>query len=293
MLLDYVKLKDIKPLLSGYIIEAQSMLNQHLVPDDKVVHDIRVLMKKSRATMRLLLTQLDKESYNKEYLTFREVGGIMRLWRETSVHRKTLKDFRKRYPDIFSRLGENEKLSRLIKKPDEIQEPPATMKENIEKINDLLNKSKYRIRFHSMNTLDPKLLLKELELTYNNVMDCYLTARNNPKTVNLHEFRKRSKDFLYQLYFFRPIRPSVVKSLEKKLDAMTQNLGRYNDLAILIKAFDYKYSNAENNNALDELIVIIRHEQDRHLSKVWPTAYKIFCPGQKMLNVLGFKLLVI
>jgi len=44
---------------------------------------------------------------------------------------------------------------------------------------------------------------------------------------------------------------------------------------------------------MDELIIKIREKQDTYLSKVWPVAYKIFCPGQKLVNVLGFKLLVI
>jgi len=37
----------------------------------------------------------------------------------------------------------------------------------------------------------------------------------------------------------------------------------------------------------------LREAQDRYLAKVWPTAYQIFCPGKKLVNILGFKLLVI
>jgi hypothetical protein len=44
---------------------------------------------------------------------------------------------------------------------------------------------------------------------------------------------------------------------------------------------------------MDELAILIHGEQDRYLSKVWPAAYKIFCPGQKLVNILGFRLLVI
>jgi hypothetical protein len=44
---------------------------------------------------------------------------------------------------------------------------------------------------------------------------------------------------------------------------------------------------------MDELIIILREAQDRYLAKVWPTAYQIFCPGKKLVNILGFKLLVI
>jgi len=144
-----------------------------------------------------------------------------------------------------------------------------------------------------MNTVDPRLLIKELELTYSGVTDIYLSCRNNPKPSVLHTFRKKAKDFLYQLYIFRPLNPSVVKSLEKQLDSMTQNLGKFNDLAQIIKYLDYDYKEGKNPTALDELIIKFREAQDRYLAKIWPIAYKVFCPGQKLVNVLGFKLLVI
>jgi CHAD domain-containing protein len=293
MELDYVKLKDIKPALSAYIRRAQAMLKQSPIPEETVVHDVRVLMKKSRAVMKLISSQTDEESYNREYDAFREVGRIMCSWRETSVHRRILKQLKKENNMVFSMLMENEKIDALMKKPDDQMEPSPVIVSDLEKIEELLNKAGYRIRFQSMNNIDPKLLIKELDKTYTIVVDKYLQARNNPKTENLHIFRKRAKDFLYQLYYFRPLNPSVIKSLEKKLDTLTQNLGRYNDLAQLIKTLDYKYSGASNLTTMDELIVIIREEQDRYLSKVWPIAYKIFCPGQKLVNILGFRLLVI
>jgi CHAD domain-containing protein len=293
MELDYVKLKEIKPALTGYIRESQSLLKASSIPDEKAVHDIRVLMKKSRAVMKLAGSQLDRESYNRDYFAFRDVGRIMRLWRETSVQRKTLKDLRKECPDVFSRLRENAKIIDLLRKTESGNEMSEEKNANLNQIGDLLNRAGFRIRFQTMNKLDPGVLIKELELTYSGVVDVYLTCRNNPKPGNLHEFRKKAKDFLYQLYFFRPLNPSVVKALEKRLDNMTQNLGKFNDLTQLIITLGYRYPNDSNLSSLDELIIKIREKQDRYLAKVWPTAYKIFCPGQKLVNVLGFKLLVI
>jgi predicted DNA-binding protein len=81
--------------------------------------------------------------------------------------------------------------------------------------------------------------------------------------------------------------------LEKRLDNLTQNLGKYNDLTQLIEAMEYNISNPDNLASLNELMILIKDKQDQYLSKVWPTAYKIFCPGQQLINVLGFKLLVI
>jgi len=293
MELDYVKLKDIKPALSGYIMEALSLLKLRPVPDERVIHDVRVLMKKSRAVMRLIVSQVDEEFYNREYGTFREVGRIMSTWRDTSVHRKTLKDLKKTHPGLFSRLTDNEKLENLLGKAETPEEPFNGLKADLGQINDLLGKSGFRIRFHSMNNLDPKLLLAELDRSYNVVVDKYLACRNSMKPADLHEFRKRAKDFLYQLWFFRPLNPRVVKSLEKRLDTLTQNLGKYNDLAQLVMTIDYKYASSANPPALDELILIIRKVQDRYLLKVWPQAFKILCPGQKLVNLLVFRVLMI
>jgi hypothetical protein len=182
----------------------------------------------------------------------------------------------------------------MLKKPDPVTDmPETTMQSELVVINELLNKAGYRIRFQSMNKIDPHLLIQELELSYNKVVEIYITCRNNLKPDDLHEFRKRTKDFLYQLSFFRPLNPSAIKALEKKLDSMTQYIGRYNDLTQLLKALDYDYSLKRYLPAMDELVIRIRDKQDRYLSKVWPAAYKIFCPGQRLVNVLGFKLLII
>jgi CHAD domain-containing protein len=286
------KLKDIKPALCGYIIEAQMMLDPGVVPDEKVIHDVRVLMKKLRASMKLLKTQMDEESLNREYFTFREVGRIMSTWRENSVHRKLLSDLKKRFPELFSQLKDNEKINLLLSRK-EIKESSLELKEGLENIIGLLHKSGYRLRFRSMNNLDPNLIAIELEKTFNIVSTCFLRARNYPKSVNLHEFRKKTKDFLYQLSFFRSLNPKAIKSLEKRLESLGQNLGKYNDYAGLIKSLGYRFPSEENSREIDELIVIIKQDQDKYLLKVWPSAFRIFRPGKKLANLPGFNVSVI
>lgn len=289
---DNFKLIDIKPVLCGYIMEAQQMLGPG-VPDEKVIHDVRVLMKKSRASIKLLKNQMDVESFNKEYLIFREVGRIMRTWRENSVHRKLLKDLKKRFPELFSRLNDNEKINILSGIQQILNEPLPEMKKDLEKIIGILHKSIFRIRFQAMNNLDQKLIRGELERTFDNVSACFLKARNYTRNINLHRFRKKTKDFLYQLSFFRSLDPKAVKSLEKRIEALAQNLGKYNDYAVLITTLGYTYPSGENSKALDELIVIIKQEQDKYLLKVWPSAFRIFRPGNKLADLPGFKVPVI
>jgi CHAD domain-containing protein len=290
---DYVKLKPIKPALAGYIREAQVLLRDSGITDAGTIHDIRVLMKKSRAVLKLISHQTDNPFYGRDVADLREVGRILCCRRDISVQRKILKGLRKEFPDIFGRLQNAPGLNLILEKQETPAEPSEELKIAFGHIEDLLNKTGFRIRFQSMNTLDPQPLLKELELTYLRVSDLYLRCRNNPKPGTIHEFRKKAKDFLYQLYIFRPLNPSVVKVLEKRLDSITQNLGRFNDLNQIIKTLDYKYRRGNNQPALDELIVKIREMQDKYISKVWTASSEIFYPGRKLVNILGFKLLVI
>jgi CHAD domain-containing protein len=291
MKLDFVKLKDIKPALAGYIIESQDLIKRSPVPDEEAVHDIRVLMKKARATVRLLESQIEDELFSKENNSYREIGRMMTINRETSVQRKTLKLLKKENKDLFFRLQENPTVMSLLEKP-ELHETENEI-QRAEILNELLGKAASRLRFYNLDNLNPDILLRQLEKTYTISSELYLKCRIKPKPETLHELRKRSKDFLYQLYFFRPLNPSLVKGLEKRLDSLSQNLGKYNDLTQIIKLLGYKYGSAENNDGINELATVIRNKQDEYLFKVWPQAYKIFCPGQKLVNLLGFKVLMI
>jgi CHAD domain-containing protein len=291
MELDYVKLKDIKPALTGYISEAQDLIKRAPLPDEEAVHDIRVLMKKARATVRLLESQIEDELFSKENTSYREIGRLMTINRETAVQRKTLKLLKKENKDLFFRLQENHTVMNLLEKP-ELQETESEI-QKAEMVNELLGKAASRLRFYNLDNLHPETLLRQLEKTYIISSELYLKCRINLKPETLHELRKRSKDFLYQLYFFRPLNPSLVKELEKRLDSLAQNLGKYNDLTQIMKLVGYKFGLPENNDGLNELAAVIRNKQDEYLFKAWPQAYKIFCPGQKLVNLLGFKVLLI
>ena len=284
------RLREIKPALTGYLSDSLKLLGQMPLPDDDAVHDIRVLMKRQRATIKLVKPLLDEQVYRREYLAGREVGRILCSWREMSVLYRTMKSLRKENPKLFVKLWDNEKIQGLLHKPYSTWAMAGEKSKSVRDISAQLRKALYRVRFLNLNDPGMNLLLEELERNYLITAKAYLDCRNNPRPVLLHEFRKKSKTFMYQLYYFRPLNQPVIKSLEKKLDLLTQNLGRYNDLAQIINMIGYKYGKPDNNAVMDELAVVIRNKQDRYLLKVWPSAYRIFSPGKLMGDLLGFTL---
>jgi CHAD domain-containing protein len=289
----YIRLLDIKPELSGYLAEASRLLRKSPVPDDSSVHEMRVLLKKSRAALKLVSSQVDSEYNAKDIQSLKEAAGLMTQWRDTTVHRKTLRDLKKNYPRLFDKLREHEKIAAILRRKATEKESSPELNENIEAIESLLKKTGYRLRFTNMQNLDPNVLLKELEKTYLLVTGSFLECRNKPGEKKLHEFRKKVKEFLFQLHFFRQLNPGQIKYLEKKLESLTRSLGKINDIAQLVKALEYKYPNDFENPALDELVLRMREKQDRQLMKIWPAASKFFSPGRNLVNLLGYKVLVI
>lgn len=273
--------------MTGYITDSLILLDQQPLPDDAAIHDIRVMMKKHRAAIRLARPLLDEAVYKREYLAGRETGRILSSWRETAVLRKTVRSLRKDNPVLFLKLWDNEQIQSLLRKRYSSWEEAGVQARAVSEVKDQLNRTKHRLRFISLKEPDYRMLLEELERSYVAAAGAYLKCRNNPKTNLLHEFRKKSKTFMYQLVYFRHLNPSALKSIEKKLDSMTQNLGRCNDLAQIMAMTGYKFGSEGNSDVADELAIVIRDRQDGYLMKVWPIAYRLFAPGKKLEDQLG------
>lgn len=281
------EVKDIKASISGYFSGSVELLAGQPLPADEAIHEVRVLMKKHRAAVRLAKPLLDEAVYRREYLAARETGRLLASWRENAVLRKTVKALRKDNPELFVRLRDNEKIQNLLRKPYVSWDEAGLQAGTVKDVTERLKKAQYRLRFISLDEPDMRQLLGELEESHKVAAVAYLECRIKPSPTRLHEFRKKAKTFMYQVAFFRHLAPATVKQLEKRLNTLTQNLGRYNDLAQIEKLTGYKYRDAGNREVDDELAIVIKDRQEKYLLKVWPLAYRIFAPGRKLQDILG------
>jgi CHAD domain-containing protein len=270
------KADEIMTAILGYIRESQSMLMKSDLPGEKTVHRVRVLMKQSRAALTLLSPQFDQSVTDDIQNALKEPGRSLRTLREASVHKRNLKKFLKRNSFICSRLKGNIIITSLLRRKDNCGADCEKAGTLCCDLIAFLEKTVVILKLQSIEMISDKMLMNELEMSFRNVMDYYLMSRNHPGTRNLHEYRKIAKNLLYQLAFFRHQGISGNKRLEKRLKVITLELGRYHDLAGLIKKLSYKYPGSENNRAMDELVALIREEQDKSMFKIFPASYKIF-----------------
>ena len=278
--------KEIKALMAGYISGSLRLLGQQPLPGGAAIHDIRVMMKKHRAAVRLVRPLLSEAVYKREYLAGRETGRILASWRETDVMRKTVKALKKDNPELFLKLRDNEKIRNLLRKPYSNWAEASLQAKTVMEVADQLTRAKQRLRFIGLKEPDLHLLLGELDRSYSAAATAYLACRNKSIPRRIHEFRKKAKTFMYQLDYFRYLNPSSVKLLEKELDTMTRNLGRYNDLVQVMIMTGYTSGAQDNSDADNELAMIIRDRQDEYMMRVWPVANRLFTPGRKLQDIL-------
>ena len=288
--MEHFQMKPVKPAISAYIRRSVLLLHAADVPSDETIHNIRILMKKARAAMKLVRPQLRDEDLEKDISALRDVGRRLCLLRESVVARKRLRELKKEFPELFRKLTGNAEISSLMQKIEPSEEQIVKHRAEMNEISVILKKTAGRFRFRRMSGIDRDLLLDELEKTYLKTADIFIRCRIKPRPWKLHDFRKCSKDLLYQLIFFRPLDQDTVRSIEKRIDNAVHWLGRYNDLDQLIRTIDYSYARNSNTPELDELIIRIREKQDKCLGKVWPSAMKVFEPDQNLINQLRFRL---
>lgn len=274
--------RQIKPLIVVCVSEALRLLPQSSLPDEEEIHEIRVLMKKARALLKLTAGQVDEKFYAGSMEAFKMTGKLLAELRERTVIRRTFKEIRKKHRGVVSRLNDNPAISGLAGKTGMKAVESSMQADRIANLRSMLTRAGYRLRFEPMSTLNGSILYKELENTYLAVSAVYLKCRNRPKPADIHRLRKRAKDLMYQLYVFRPAGRSAIKKCERMLEVMTANLGRFRDLAQFIKAIDYNYSPGNSNPDLDALVVLIRGMEDKCMSKAWNVADRIFLPGCRL-----------
>jgi CHAD domain-containing protein len=183
---DLRNMTDIKASIAELISGSLQLLGRQPLPDGAAIHDIRVMMKKYRASVRLVRPLLDDTVYRREYLAGRETGRILSSWRETDVMRKTFRTLKKDNQELFIRLREDEKVRGLLRKQYSTWEEAGIQVKIVTEVAGRLTRAKHRLRFISLKVQDLNQLLGEMERSYCLAAKAYMACRNNPKPPLLH-----------------------------------------------------------------------------------------------------------
>ncbi|HEY3492289.1 MAG TPA: CHAD domain-containing protein [Solirubrobacterales bacterium] len=219
------------------------------------IHAARKDLKKLRAVVRLVRTELGQDLYRAENRRYRDAGRLLARSRDAEVKVETLNALRESFGEELSAemvaawLAELERerdeiAKRVADEPDgsHVAEAKAAIEVGREKIVD------WRLRDDSW-----QLVGSGLRRSYRDGRRAMQRTRAEPTTENVHEWRKRTKDLWYQLRILREAWRPVLGETAEQAHELTDLLGKHHDLALLTEDLEDREPTGDLGAAADAI----------------------------------------
>ena len=194
------------------------------------VHQARKHIKKLRALLRLVREGLGRKLYHREKAGLRKLNGALSPVREATVHLKTLGSLRRGYPNGLSKNNfDNLKQALLQIKTRRIRALKTSKFLGRAKI----RRIKSKVGDWKLGKINARSLWSGIEQARQRFRDAQQRAKLEPNDENIHEWRKRAKDLLYQSEFLKNIKPNFFSRRISRLKKLGDYLGAVHDLARL------------------------------------------------------------
>ncbi len=197
----------------------------------EAVHEARKDMKKARAALRLVRGELGDEVYRRENDHFRDVGRMLSEMRDAEVRVESLDTLIERYdPSLEERFAG-------LRQASEAELAEAREGGSIERAMaeaaSALAQGRPRIGLLPLSAQGWEAVAPGIHRTYRRGRKRLGVVTEEPSAENLHEWRKRVKDFWYQLRIVRAFNPDLIAQLIRETDDLADHLGDDHDLALL------------------------------------------------------------
>jgi galactose mutarotase-like enzyme/CHAD domain-containing protein len=240
----------------------------------KAVHTARKDMKKMRAVLRLVRSDLGKKTYRSENERFRDAARKLSDARDAEVLTGTVDSLIEDYPEhgteieqFRSELDERRREAAGHGAEDAVEAHVAEAAEEIaagaEAVAEWpLAKSDWRLfepgLFRSYR--DGRAALK-------------VVAKGDPPSEAMHEFRKRVKDLWYEMRLLRDCWQAGLSGVVDEAGLLSDLLGDYNDLSVLLDEIAARGDDGEDLSALTRLA---EDKQAELLSQALPIARRLY-----------------
>jgi CHAD domain-containing protein len=185
--------------------EALRGKSERTVPE--VVHDVRKRFKRIRALARLSRKVLGTEVANDLNRRFRDAARPLSELRDAEVLIQTLDDLAGRWspsdrPEVLSALRE-----RLENREEVTRRQVVEEEDRFSMVLDAVSKALREFKRAEFAREHWGALADGFTRNYSKCLSALEKVRDQPSDENLHSWRKRVKDLLYEARILRPVRP--------------------------------------------------------------------------------------
>ncbi|MEC4984394.1 MAG: CHAD domain-containing protein [Oscillatoria sp. PMC 1068.18] len=228
---------------------------------NEAVHDSRKSLKKLRAVLRLLRTEIGEERYQQENVCFRDAGRELSDVRDAQVLIETfdkLIDYFHNYlvPEAFQEIRQH-----LVTNYETVSTQILAQENTTQKVAAILTKAKNRVPNWEIENNNWSALSGGLKKIYKRGSSAHELINTEPSIENFHEWRKQVKYLWYHLRILTPIWSNLIAELSSELKLLSDYLGDDHDLAILREYFLTNSSQFGNRQDLDILLSLLNRRR--------------------------------
>ncbi len=244
---------------------------------DHTVHEVRLDLKRARATLRLLRECIGVDAYRRENLCMRDAARPLTTVRDANVLLKTL---HRLDPAAQARQKEDfvRQLSRVLRRERRAVRQ-RLRQQDVTAAAAALVAVKRRLQRAPEAGRDRATLGTGVKRAYKSGREAFAQVRQRPTDESLHEWRKQTKYLANQLEILLPLNPKRLAKSCKRSSRLAKHLGEDHDLALLGgKIFQYAkgpYA-ASQNDAVAELISRLVRQRKALQSKAYRLGRRLY-----------------
>jgi CHAD domain-containing protein len=193
---------------------------------EEAVHNTRKDMKKLRALLRLMRSELGDDVYRRENECFRDAAAELSGVRDADVMLATLETLELEEP-VSGPLRQALEAHRL-------RTGGGSRKQAASQVIEILEQARARAAEWPLERDDFEALRPGLRRMYKRGRREFRALREEPTVEGLHEWRKRSKELWYDHTLLRSLWKPVMDAVGDEAHALSDRLGDDHDLAVLL-----------------------------------------------------------
>lgn len=205
----------------------------------ETVHCARKDIKKVRAVLRLVHTQIATKDFCRLNKLLREAASYLAPPRDAFVKAKTLKNLTHHFKGQLAPRASSHVRVQLRAAFD--QEMKQFAKERTaRRVARILRRVTNQLARLEVSGKGWKALGPGMKAAYREGRRAYRKVLEEPTPENLHEWRKRVKNLWYQVSLLRPVWPEQMDAMTSELETLGECLGDDHDLFTLRQTFEKK-----------------------------------------------------
>jgi CHAD domain-containing protein len=220
-----------KRVFSGEIdLAVKHLSGQKKTNRDEAIHEARKSIKKVRALLRLMRSELG-DTFDRENTRLRDIARRLSELRDAFAIISTFDDLKKHYEkEAGSRLGSiRAGLSRRRAEASRPEEVAAVLGDAVS----ALARAGKRVKSWPLETDGFGAIGPGFEEIYRGGRKALRRARKDPSPENFHELRKRVKYHWYHVRLLENLWTDMMRAYEKSLKELETCLGNDHNLAVL------------------------------------------------------------